>query len=213
VKIKTMIVLAALLCGLLMVGGGVWAMSSGSYAIDWDVIGGGGEPANSAGYAIRSTIGQPVGETSFSTNYKLGSGYWHPLDGTLISGVTTEVNCQPLDAVTLQLFDSEGVTPIGDPATSDGSGNYTLAASVSETGSYEVVASKTGFKDEAQSISITELGQEYTMDFRGDHGLIPDAPDVFYILECVNLWLYGEDPCALTVFKVLAVVNAWLYPA
>jgi len=134
--------------------------------------------------------------------------------GTLISGVTTEVNCQPLDAVTIQLFDSEGVTPIGDPATSDGSGNYTLAASVSETGNYEVVASKTGFKDETQSISITELGQEYTLDFRGDHGLIPDAPDMSYVLACVNRWLYPPSvECALTMSKVLAVVNAWLYPA
>jgi hypothetical protein len=78
VKIKTMIVLAALSCGLLMVGGGVWAMSSGSYAIDWDVIGGGGEPASSASYAVRGTIGQAVAESSFSTNYKLGSGYWYP---------------------------------------------------------------------------------------------------------------------------------------
>jgi len=134
--------------------------------------------------------------------------------GTSISGVTTEVNCQPLDAVTLQLFDGEGVTPIGDPATSDGSGNYNLAAPVSETGSYEVVASKTGFRDETQSISITELGQEYTLDFRGDHGLIPNAPDMSYVLACVNRWLYPPSvECALTMSKVLAVVNAWLYPA
>ena len=77
-KIKTMIVLAALLCGLLMVGGGVWAMSSGSYAINWDVIGGGGEPASSTNYAIEGTIGQPAAESSFSTNYGLWSGYWYP---------------------------------------------------------------------------------------------------------------------------------------
>jgi len=69
---------AALICGLLMVGGGVWAMSSGSYAIDWDVIGGGGEPASSTNYAIEGTIGQPAAESSFSTNYKLWSGYWYP---------------------------------------------------------------------------------------------------------------------------------------
>ena len=52
-------------------------MSSGSYAINWDVIGGGGEPADSANYAIRSTIGQPAAESSFSTSYGLWSGYWY----------------------------------------------------------------------------------------------------------------------------------------
>jgi len=35
-KIKPMIVLAALLCGLLMVGGGVWAMSPGNQGISWN---------------------------------------------------------------------------------------------------------------------------------------------------------------------------------
>jgi hypothetical protein len=81
VKIKTMILLAALLCGLLMVGGGVWAMSSGNYAINWDVIGGGGGPASSASYAMRGTIGQAAAESSFSTSYGLRSGYWYPAVG------------------------------------------------------------------------------------------------------------------------------------
>jgi hypothetical protein len=67
-----------LLCGLLMIGGGVWAMSSGSYAIDWDIIGGGGEPASPASYGLRGTIGQAAAESSFSTNYGLWSGYWYP---------------------------------------------------------------------------------------------------------------------------------------
>ena len=62
-----------------MMGGGVWAMSSGNYAINWNVIGGGGEPISSDSYAIRSTIGQPAAETSSSTNYKLGAGYWHEM--------------------------------------------------------------------------------------------------------------------------------------
>jgi len=78
-RTKTMIALAALLCGLLIVGGGVWAMTSTNYAINWNVIGGGGEPASSDNYNIRSTIGQPAAETSSSTNYQLGSGYWHEI--------------------------------------------------------------------------------------------------------------------------------------
>jgi len=88
-----------------------------------------------------------------------------------------------------------------------------LAASISEPGEYEVVANKTGFKDETQSIDITELGQQYTLDFRGETGLVPQGPDVFYVLECVNHWLFPEPPCGLSVFKVLEVVNAWLFPA
>jgi len=68
-----------LLCGLLMVGGGVWAMSSDNYAIDWNVIGAGGEPASSDDYDMRGTIGQPVAETSFSDSYRLDSDYWYPL--------------------------------------------------------------------------------------------------------------------------------------
>jgi len=134
--------------------------------------------------------------------------------GTLISGVTTEVNCQPLDAVTIQLFDSEGVTPIGDPAISDGSGNYALAAPISETGSYKVVASKTGFKDETQSISITELGQEYTLDFCGNHGLIPETtPDkgaMDYFLHCMNLYLEDWGECSISMDRFLATMNAYL---
>jgi hypothetical protein len=76
---KIVIALAALLCGLLIVGGGVWAMSSANYAINWNVIGGGGQLASSAHYAATGTIGQPAAETSSSANYELGSGYWHPV--------------------------------------------------------------------------------------------------------------------------------------
>ena len=77
-KSRIVITLVIILCGALTLVGSVWAMSSGSYAIDWDVIGGGGEPASSANYAIRSTIGQPAVESSFSTNYGLWAGYWYP---------------------------------------------------------------------------------------------------------------------------------------
>ena len=35
-RTRTVIVMAALVCGLLMVGGGVWAMSSGSYAMNYN---------------------------------------------------------------------------------------------------------------------------------------------------------------------------------
>jgi hypothetical protein len=126
-----------------------------------------------------------------------------------ITGVTGEVNCDTLVEVTITLYKAGDVK---GSLTSNGSGNYTLAASISETGEYEVVAGKSGFKDETQSINITELGQQYELNFRAETGLIPQAPDAFYVLECVNYWLYPESPCGLSVFKVLEVVNAWLYP-
>ena len=127
-----------------------------------------------------------------------------------ITGVTGEVNCDTLAEVTITLYKNSNVK---GSTTSDGSGNYTLAASISEMGEYEVVASKDGFKDKSQLIDITELGQQYELNFRAETGLIPNAPDVFYVQECVNHWLYPESPCGLSVFKVLEVVNAWLYPA
>lgn len=66
----------ALLCGL-VVAGAAWAMSSASYAINWDVIGGGGGPISSASYAMNSTAGQAAIGFKTSSNYKLGSGYWY----------------------------------------------------------------------------------------------------------------------------------------
>jgi len=83
----------------------------------------------------------------------------------------------------------------------------------SETGEYEVIASKAGFRNETQAINITQVPQEYELNFRGETGLVPDGPDVFYVLECVNHWLYPpNEECGLSVFKILAVVNSWLYP-
>ena len=124
-----------------------------------------------------------------------------------ITGVTGEVNCDTLSEVTVELYKDETLI---DSTTSGGDGNYSLP--VPETGDYDVVASKEGFKDETQTIDITELGQGYPLDFCGETGLIPKAPDVFYVLECVNHWLFPVSPCELTVFKVLEVVNAWLFP-
>jgi len=125
-KIKTMIVLAALLCGLLMVGGGVWAMSSGSYAIEWDVIGGGGEPASSANYAIGGTIGQPAAESSFSSNYKLWSGYWYPAGPPLEPTIAFSPPSFSLSAI------EGGANPVDQTLEIWNSGAGTLDWSVSD---------------------------------------------------------------------------------
>ena len=78
-KRKIAVLTVTLLCGLLLVGGGVWAMSSASHAINWNVIGGGGGPISSANFAVNSTVGQATIGPSGSASYRLGAGYWYVL--------------------------------------------------------------------------------------------------------------------------------------
>jgi hypothetical protein len=123
-----------------------------------------------------------------------------------IIGVTGAVNCSTLAGVTVELSKSGWQ----DSATSDNDGNY--AITTFESGEYDVTASKSGFRQESQTIEFTDPPEVHTIDFLAETGLVPNAPDVFYVLECIDQWLYPESPCELTVFKVLEVVNAWLYP-
>ena len=123
-----------------------------------------------------------------------------------IQGQTKEVNCEPLTGVTITLLQNGTVIATTE---SDGTGNYTLV--VAGFGEYRVVASMAGFRDRERSVSVTEL-TAYTVDFVADHGLIPDAPNMSYVLACINLWQYGEPHCKLTMSTVLAVINAWQYP-
>jgi len=148
-----------------------------------------------------------------ATTYTFKAGEITQLDLSIaelpiqLTGVTGEVNCDILSGVTIELFQdgtSKGST------TSYGEGNYSL--SVPETGTYDVVASKDGFRDETQTDVVVVLGVN-TLHFRGETGLIPNAPNMSYVLKCVNHWLYPpSEECELTMSKVLAVVNAWLYP-
>ncbi|MFA4836165.1 MAG: carboxypeptidase regulatory-like domain-containing protein, partial [Dehalococcoidia bacterium] len=128
------------------------------------------------------------------------------------SGVTIHtgaVNCAVLGGVTITGFQN-GVE-VGSIVT-DPSGNFgpvTVAA-----GTYQLVACKSGFRDETWTVIIT--GQNpVTLDFTGEHGLVPNAPSMSYALGCVNQWLYPDQAgtCALSMSKALSVVNAWQYPA
>ena len=83
------------------------------------------------------------------------------------------------------------------------------------TGNHTIVAHKDGFRDKTQIINIEGLGPDFavTCDFQGNHGLIPNAPDIWYALDCVNLWLYPPNPqTGLDIWTALDVINAWLYP-
>jgi parallel beta-helix repeat protein len=123
-----------------------------------------------------------------------------------IVGETREVNCSILPGVNVTLY--QGPIEIGS-SVSDVDGNYTLA--VPALGNYNVTASKDGFRNRSQAISINET-RTYTLDFVGNYGLIPNAPNMSYVLACINLWKFGTPPCNLNMSTVLAVINAWKFP-
>ncbi len=125
---------------------------------------------------------------------------------TIVTGQTREANCNILPKVSVCLNQDQVLLGC---TVSDGEGNYTLA--VPEFGDYEVVASKAGFRDETQTITVDEA-TTYTVDFVGSHGLIPNAPNMSYVLACINLWQFGEPQCKLSMSRVLAVINAWQFP-
>ena len=74
-KRKATALLAALLCGLL-VAGVAWALSSASYAINWDVIPGGGGHASAGDYTVDGSAGQPAVGTLSGGSYSLAAGFW-----------------------------------------------------------------------------------------------------------------------------------------
>ncbi len=133
------------------------------------------------------------------------------VSGTPIVGVTREAKSDILGEVTITLYKSDTVMAT---AVSDVDGNYEIVAT--EIGDYTAVASKAGFRDETQTISISvdDFGQTLTLNFQGAHGIVPNAADVWYVLDCVILWKYKpvEHPeLGLDIWKILDVVIAWKY--
>ncbi len=120
-----------------------------------------------------------------------------------IVGVTKEVSGATLSGATVILC--QNGEEIAD-VVSDESGKYQFE--FSELGDYDVRASKEGFRDEVQSISIAEL-TTYNLDFVGAHGLIPDAPSKSYIVACTNLWRFGESSSQLSTSRLLELISAW----
>lgn len=128
------------------------------------------------------------------------------VQGARITGLTKEVKCAVLAGATVKAY--VGAVEKAS-AISDGSGNYVLT--LPALGAYNVTVSKAGFKSQTQAISVTQ-STDYTLNFQGDNSLVPNAPDMPYVLACVNLWKFGTPPCQLTMLKVLAVINAWKVP-
>jgi hypothetical protein len=131
--------------------------------------------------------------------------YDFPTGSTPVTGITREVNGNILPGVSITL-DGAG------PVVSDQYGQYGIMAS--STGNHTLVAHKDGFRDRTQTVNIVGLGKGYavTCNFQGQHGLIPNAPNIWYALDCVNLWLYPPNPqTGLDIWTALDVINAWLY--
>jgi len=123
-----------------------------------------------------------------------------------IMGVTKEVSGAVLPGAVVILYQNgeEIANVVGDE-----NGDYEFE--FSQLGDYDVVISKEGFRDEAQSISVTEP-VTYSLDFGGDHGLVPDVPSKSYVLACTNLWRFGESSSQLSTSRLLELISAWKYP-
>lgn len=123
-----------------------------------------------------------------------------------IVGVTKEISGAILPGAIVTLYrNGEAVADV----VSDENGNYEFE--LSQVGDYDVVVSKEGFRDEVQSISVTEL-TTYDLDFVGDHGLIPDAPDKTYVLACADLWKSDELSSQLSTSRLLELISASKHP-
>jgi len=120
-----------------------------------------------------------------------------------IVGVIKEVGGDILPGAAVILYqDGEEIANV----VSDENGHYEFE--FSELGDYDVVVSKEGFRDETQSISVTEP-TIYNLDFAGDHGLIPDAPSKSYVLACTDLWKFDELSFQFSTSRLLKLISAW----
>jgi hypothetical protein len=139
-----------------------------------------------------------------------GDNQTEAVTGSTIRGKTYQVNGTVLPYVTVELI-KDGTVPIAT-AVSDSEGNFTILAT--QDGDQTLRTSISGFKIESHTISITVLGQGYTFNFKGKQGIIPNKPDIWYVLDCAALWRYPPDDseCALDMWKVLDVAAAWKYP-
>jgi hypothetical protein len=129
-----------------------------------------------------------------------------PTPATPITGIVREVNGDILPGVSITL---DGIGSV----VSDQDGYYEIMATA--TGDYTVSAHKDGFRDRTRTINIAGVDPEFavTCNFQGNCGLIPNAPDMWYALDCVNRWLYPPNAdTGLDMWTALDVINAWLYP-
>jgi len=133
-----------------------------------------------------------------------GNSQVQVMNGAIIQGKTYEAKCLILAGVTLTM---DGTTQI----VSGVDGTYQLLATT--TGSHTIVATKTGYRSQTQTVNVTDLTATYILDFKAGYGLVPKAPDLSYVLACINKWKFPPiDGTGLDISKVLSVINAWKFP-
>jgi len=121
------------------------------------------------------------------------------VEGVEISGTTYEAKGIILDGVTVTI---DG----GASVVSSVNGTYQIIATT--TGNHTVTASKAVFRNQSQVIEITDICIPYTLDFKGNNGLIPDAPDISYVLACINKWIAPPgDGCLEIPGVVLPIIR------
>ena len=129
--------------------------------------------------------------------------------GIPVWGIVRQVDCNPLDGALVELLYDDAVIT---SAPTDTDGFYTLYAP--SAGDYELRASKAEFRTESQPVTVDT--STVALDFCGEHGLVPNAPDVFYVMACIGCWQFPENQtipcCGLDVFRVMTVVGAWQFP-
>jgi hypothetical protein len=123
----------------------------------------------------------------------------------VVTGITREINGDILPGVSITL---DGMVPV----VSDQAGQFQITDIA--IGNHTIVAHKDGFRDRTQTVNIAPgQGSTVTCNFQGQSGLIPNAPAMWYALDCVNRWLYPPNPeTGLDIWTALDVINAWLYP-
>jgi hypothetical protein len=135
-----------------------------------------------------------------------GNGTTFIVPGLVVAtGITREINGDVLPGVEITL---DGI----DPVVSGQDGQFQIADIA--IGNHTMVAHKDGFRDRTQTVNMA-LGQGSTVtcSFQGQSGLIPNAPEMWYALDCINLWLYPPNQeTGLDIWAALDVINAWLYP-
>jgi hypothetical protein len=113
-----------------------------------------------------------------------------------------------LPAIITVFKDEEAIAAI----KSNGQGSFSVV--VPHTGIYYLVTSAPGFRPDTQTIHIEELGQQYILNFKSKHGLIPNTLDIWYLLDCAALWKYPQPDSEinLDMWRLLDVAAAWKYP-
>ena len=150
------------------------------------------------------TLQYYVGSSGPTTINVSGNSQVQVVNGAIIQGKTYEGKGLILSGVTLTL---DGTTQVISAAD----GSYQLIAAT--TGSHTVVASKTGYRSQTQTVNVTDLTATYPLDFKAGYGLVPNAPDISYVLACINKWKYPPaDGTGLDISKILSVINAWKFP-